>query len=111
MRPIGFEAPAKRVKRSLVVGLIAGIAVSTTAVLVVVAKSASTGHSALAVVAPAFALGFFAGFGLAFTRMEFAPSQPKDDGDAEAGVPARLIPPVPTLSAKAFSESNEKTAF
>lgn len=111
MRPLGFESPARRLERSLVVGLVVGIVAMGFAIgLVVFASRSIATHTALAVAASAFGLGFFAGFVLALMWPDFAPPQPKDDGDAEAGVPARLVPPAPTLSASAFPESNENLA-
>lgn len=109
MRPIGFEPPAKRLKRSLVVGLIVGVVTVTIAsALIALTSSPTTAPSALTVASAAFGLGFFAGFGLALTWPDFAPPQPKDDGDAEAGVPARLVPPVPTLHGQCTAETPAK---
>jgi hypothetical protein len=111
MRPIGFESRARRFERSLHVGLVAGVVtVSVAMALIVFASNPTATHTAFTVAALAFGLGFFAGFVLAFMRPDFAPPQPKDDGDAEAGVLARLVPPAPTLRAKAFPESDEKPA-
>jgi hypothetical protein len=111
MRPLGFESPTERFERSLVVGLAAGaVAAVLVSALVFFAKSATAIHSSFAVAAAAFGLIFFAGFTLAFMWPDYAPPQPKDDGDEESGVPARLIPPLPVLDVKAFPDSNDQTA-
>jgi hypothetical protein len=108
MRPIGFESPAKRFWRSLAVGLLAAIVAVVMAALVLFAHNSPAAHPALSVAVSAFGLGFFAGFGLALTWPDFAPPQPKDDGDAEAGVQARLVPPVPTLGLRIMPEADAK---
>jgi zinc transporter ZupT len=101
MRPLGFESPARRFKRSLRIGSVAGIVavIMVTGVLILASRT-PTMQSALVSVASAFGLGFAAGFVLALMWPDFAPAQPENEGDAEAGVPARLVPPVPTLSGK-----------
>ena len=99
MRPLGFETPLKRFKRSLLVSLLTGVAVSIITAFAGSLKSFPAGHPTGEVATVAFALSFLASFGLAITRAEYAPPQPRDDGDAEAGVTARLVPPSPILTA------------
>jgi hypothetical protein len=109
MRPLGFESPTGRVERSLVVGFAVGlVAIVLATTLAVFTKRPTARHSAILEVATAFGLGFFVGFALAFTRHEYAPAQPKDDADAEASVLARLVPPLPTLTAGMAPESNKQ---
>jgi len=92
-----------RFERSLIVGLVAGVVAAALAVaLVAFVRSPTTTYSPLTVVLCGFGLGVFVGFALALMWPDYAPPQPKDDGDAEAGVPARLIPPTPVLRGKAF---------
>ncbi len=111
MRPIGFVSPARRFERSLVVGLIVGVgAMAIATVLVVCAKNSPAAHAMLSIAAWVLGWGFCAGFGLALTWPDFAPPEPRDDGDAEAGVPAGLIPPVPTLSARNVAEAHARNA-
>ncbi|MFZ5494074.1 MAG: hypothetical protein ACOZE5_01895 [Verrucomicrobiota bacterium] len=111
MRPIGFESPARRFKRSLIVGLVAGgVAVVMATGVLILASRTPTMQSALVSVASAFGLGFAAGFVLALMWPDFAPAQPENEGDAEAGVPARLVPPVPTLSARIPPEADAQNA-
>lgn len=91
MRPLGFETPIARFTRSGLIGLVAGCGgVAIVSVPSILISGSVDPRLALF----SFGLGAFAGFVLRLQWMEFAPPQPGSDGDAEAGVPARLTPPL-----------------
>ena len=109
-RPIGFESLATRLERSVVGGLVAGVLAAALMMAVVVfGRSSTEAGIAIAAAGLGFGVGSVCGFAAVFMLPSHAPPQPEDDGDAEAGVPARLVPPSPVLSAKALPESNEIT--
>lgn len=105
MRPLGFESPTKRCVRSLVLGFVVGIGAMLT-VSLIESTGRWTAPSPLPLGVATFLLGFFGAFGLALLWPDFAPPPLKDDGDEEAGVPARLVPPTPTLSARSAAETH-----
>ncbi len=103
MRPLGFESPAQRFRRALRFGLILGA--GTAALFIALLFLGRNPPAAPAMVLAAFfGLGFLAGMALGYTWPEYAPPQIREEGDAGAGVPARLIPPVPTRHARIAAE-------
>ena len=98
MHPLGFESPSARLRRSAFIGLLTGtVAIALFAPLLFVAASRFN----LGVVLFFFAVGSLLGFAARLLLPDYAPPQPRDGGDADAPVPARLVPPVSPLVARA----------
>lgn len=102
MGPIGFESSKNRLGRALLVGAFTGSALASavTATAYLLEGTDGDGIAYWYLAQLIFVIGFASGFLLRLTAMEYAPPQHPDDGDENAGVPARLVPPLTPLSAR-----------
>ncbi len=111
MKFIRRASARERIKTVMIAGSIYGAGIAVASLAIALSDRGRLAVADLLLGAGASLVGAIV-FGAAmalFHPLMAPPAADPDDGEEGLGVPARLIPPSPVLSAKAFPESDEKS--